>query len=511
LSFIRKIKRNGRIYLAEVRNQRDGGKVRQHVVRYIGLAPGQEVSAFPRNLSELKIDGSRVFGSVIVLDFVAKQLGLYDLLGEHAHAILTLVFCHCHDYRSVLKVEQWFKKTDLKQIFSGKDISEKDLRNAIEALENHNQLALQKSIFENLAKFCNHDISSVVYDVTNTYFTGKATTLAKPGKDKEGVRGRRLIQIGLAVTKQHGLPIFHQVHPGNIHDSKIFGEAIVHLKQFGIKSGIIAYDRGITAKNSVFDLSNEHWKFIIGMPMHRGIKQLVSKMDLSELETYRNRVEQGISTFYVTTTEYSFGRTNGKLAILLNPRKKQAKKEERIQQIIQAQKNFFANEPVDPTLKIFLTKSGKLNTHAIKRKEKLDGLSFIFTNGRYSRQEIVQIYFGKDLIEKSFHTLKGVLSLRPIRMWLEENVKAHVMICYLAYALLTTLRFLLQKNGKKQGISDLSVEDAIEELANVYRVYFHRDLKNDAGDRNNSQLNKLVTFTRRQENILKAVSPKLVL
>ena len=511
MTFIRKLKRNGRIYLAEVENKRDGAKVRQRIVRYIGVPPEHVKSIFPKHFSELKIDSSRVFGSVIALDFVAKQIGLYDLLGEHAEAIMTLVFCHCHDYRSVVKAEQWFQKTDLSKIFSGKEITEKQLRNGIEALEKLDQLSLQKSIFENFIQFCGEDSSSIVYDVTNTYFTGCCANIGKKGKDKEGVRGRMLIQIGLAVTKEHGFPIFHQVHPGNIHDAKIFSEALTHLKQFGIKGGVIVYDRGITAKNSIFELSHSNWKFIAGMPAHQGIRKLISKMDLSNLENYRNRVEQGVTTFYVTTVDYSFGHTPGKLIILSNPRKKQAQKEDRIQKVIQAQKRFHAKEEVDPSLKVFLTKEGKLNTHAIKREEKFDGLSFLFTNGKFSRQEIVQMYFGKDLIEKSFHTLKGVLSIRPIRMWIEENIKAHVLICYLGYALLTTVRFLINKNLGKLGINDISAEEAIEELATVYRVYFYRESECSESGGQNSQLSKLVTLTKRQEQILKAISPNLVL
>jgi hypothetical protein len=36
MAFIRRIKKNKSIYLAEVENYRDGGKVRQRVIRYIG-------------------------------------------------------------------------------------------------------------------------------------------------------------------------------------------------------------------------------------------------------------------------------------------------------------------------------------------------------------------------------------------------------------------------------------------------------------------------------------------
>jgi transposase len=511
MSFIRKLKRNGRIYLAEVENQRDGAKVRQKVIRYIGIEPQHDRSIFPQNLSELKIDGSRVYGSVIALDFVARKINLYGLLGEHAPAIMALVFCHCHDYSSVVKVERWFKKTDLSRILGIKEISEKMLRDAIQAMDDMNNLSLQKSIFENILKFCDVTPSSVVYDVTNTYFTGSCAKLGKQGKDKEGVKGRSLIQIGLIVTKEHGFPIFHQVHPGNIHDSKIFGEAATHLKLLGMDRGIIVYDRGITAKESIWELARTGWKIIAGMPMHRGIKNIISEMDLSGLENYRNRVTQGATTFYVLTRNYKFGSVNGKLAILLNPRRKLREKELRLEKIKQAQLDLYSGKVIDKSMQKFFSKENRINTHSIKREEHLDGLSFIFTNGKFSREEIVSFYFEKDLIEKTFHSLKGILSLRPIRMWIDENIKAHVLICYLAYTLLATFRFLLYKNRDKCGISDISVEEALEELQDVYRVYFSRSTASTEDSLDNSQLYKTVTLTKRQESILRSISEKLVL
>ncbi len=483
----------------------------QHFIRYVGVQSDINKNLFPKNISELKIDSSRVTGSVIALDFIAKQMGLYDLLGEEAPIIMALVFCHCHDYRSVVKVQRWFKKTDLEKVLGIGEINENRLRKAILALENIDQLSLQKSIFENLMKLSNEKPSTVVYDVTNTYFSGKCAVIGKMGHDKEGVRGRKLIQIGLIVTQKHGFPIFHQIHPGNINDSKIFSEAIIHLKQFGINDGVIVFDRGITSKDNIFQLSKENWKIIGGISSHRGIKNIFSKMDFSNLESYRNRVVQGESIFYVLTIKYKFGKTLGKLAILYNPSKKQAQKENRIQKIVEAQQDFLNKKVINSSIKKFLTKTGKVNSHAIKREEKLDGFSFIFTNGKFSRQEIVKLYFEKDIIEKSFQSLKGVLSLHPIRMWLEESINAHVTICYLGYSLLTTFRYFLRKSEGKNEFFNISVEDALDELSDVYKIYFHKEslLKNNSDE--NTQLNKLVTLNKKQELILKAISPKLLL
>ena len=108
MSFIRKIKRNGNIYLAKVETTRVDGKVKQKLIEYLGKEADSndtDKSAFPtkddyKNIHE-KPEDVKVYGSVIALDFIAKKIGLYELLGEHAHAIMTLVFCHCHKYQSV--------------------------------------------------------------------------------------------------------------------------------------------------------------------------------------------------------------------------------------------------------------------------------------------------------------------------------------------------------------------------------------------------------------------------
>jgi len=508
MSFIRKIKRNGRIYLAEVETKRVDGKVKQKFIRYLGVEPNAKKSIFPSSHSDFKMDGVKVYGSVIVLDFLSRQLGLYDLLGEHAYAIMTLVFCHCHDYRSVLDVERWFKKTDLDQIFGVPEITEKQLRNALNALENLDHLQLQKSIFEMASRLCNEKSSSVIYDVTNIYFEGTHCNLAKYGKDKENVKGRRLVQIGLGITKERGLPIFHQVHPGNVHDSKIFKEAITLLRRYGIRNGTIIHDRGITSKSSVLKLSELRWKVIAGVPLHRGIKNAISEVDLSNIETFGNLIQQGKTPFYATSLNYTLGDTQGKLLILLNPFQKQEQRQFRMRSILEAQQTLKGKKEIDSWLKKFFSKSGKINTHSIRRKEKYDGISILFTNGKFSREEMIRLYFEKDTIEKSFQSLKGVLGLRPVRFWLQDKVNAPILICYLSYTLLTTFKFFLYKNKGKEYFSNLSVTQALEELNNIYRIYFKKNI-NDKNKKN--KLSQLVTMTSLQEKIISAFSPNLIL
>ena len=110
---------------------------------------------------------------------------------------------------------------------------------------------------------------------------------------------------------------------------------------------------------------------------------------------------------------------------------------------------------------------------------------------------ILKIYFGeKDIIEKAFRSLKGIVKLRPIPHWLYNRVIAHVSICYLSYLLLSILKFRLQKVA----ISPIA---ALTELETMYKVYMKETEKN-------LTFARTVTLTKKQEVILKTIDKKLL-
>jgi transposase len=77
--------------------------------------------------------------------------------------------------------------------------------------------------------------------------------------------------------------------------------------------------------------------------------------------------------------------------------------------------------------------------------------------------EAVRTYFDKDVVERSFKQMKGVLSLRPVRVWLKSHVEAHIKICFIAYAVLSLLQFKISR-------LEVSAVDALDILRNGYRV-----------------------------------------
>jgi len=85
---------------------------------------------------------------------------------------------------------------------------------------------------------------------------------------------------------------------------------------------------------------------------------------------------------------------------------------------------------------------------------------FIYHNTELSSKEVVRKYYEKDIIERAFKKLKGILSLRPIRVCRKEHIEGHLRVCYLSYAVLFLLKYYLNK--KKFGFSALELLEKLK-------------------------------------------------
>jgi transposase len=496
MSFIRKIKRNGKIYLAEVENTWIDGKCVQKHIRYIGTEVDGETK-LASSISDIEIEEVKVFGPLIVLHHIAEEIGLPNLLGEYSPEILSLVYAHCLNYQSINHMSSWFKRTDLSVLLNIKNVTEKTLLNALDSLEKINVENLQFEIFNVLEKKFKVARSGVVYDVTNTYLYGKKCPLGKAGHDKEGVKGRPLIQIALAVTQDKGLPLFHKVFDGNIHDARTLQDFVGTMKQYKIKSGLIIYDRGITSAENIGLFNDLHWDTLCGVPIRNNIKvKLLPFIKNKNFTCIDNWVQCNKTIFYVKTIPYKMGSVKGILAICFNKRKENDLHESRYAEIKNAEQLLAKGKKIKSGLEIYFDKKGCILKSEIEEAEKFDGYFCLFTTRNLSKEEIVRLYFDKDIVEKAFRCIKGITQLRPIRHWLYDRVLAHVMICYLSYVLL----IVLKQNLKKL---NMSPEKALQHLDSMYKIYM-KDTKK------NFKISRIVTLSKIQKDILNAVDKKLI-
>mgnify|MGYP005839214829 FL=1 len=120
------------------------------------------------------------------------------------------------------------------------------------------------------------------------------------------------------------------------------------------------------------------------------------------------------------------------------------------------------------------------------------GYSLIFHTTGLSETEVVKIYYEKDIVEKAFKELKSSINLHPIRKYRMSHIKAHIKICYMAYALLTFIQYKLRQKN-------LSAVEALERLQSAYKVYLR-------SEKERFSWSKIVTLTKDQKVILKLLN-----
>lgn len=494
--FVRRLKNKSGTYLVEVESYREGGKVKQRYVRYVGReVDGKKVLS--SSVSNFEVESVKVYGQLLVLHHIAKGIDLSGLLGEYGDEILSLVFAHCVEPKSLNQMDDWFKKTDLNFLLDLDELTEARLLDALDSLEEQDPEVLQKRIFEAVKQKYKLDVSSVFYDVTNTYFYGKKCLWGKKGKSKEKQNDKPLVQIGLAVARKEGIPLFHKTFEGNIHDSRTLQAVLPCFKSFNIKDVILVYDRGIPSKENFIDAKRLGWETICGLAANIALKKEIRKMKKKkEFVNVRNRISLSSTAMYGIPKRHQVGITKGKLVLCFNNKQKTLIQESRYDEIQNAQKRLAENKNIKSGLQKYFDKNRNIKVAEIKKAEEFDGFSCIFSTKQIPTEEIIKVYFEKDIVEKAFKNLKGVTGLRPIRHWLYNRVEAHIFICYLSYLLLSLLQYKLKK------IKIGSIE-ALKELSTLYKIYMRDTEKNFV-------LTKLVKLNKKQEKILRAIDKKLL-
>lgn len=270
------------------------------------------------------------------------------------------------------------------------------------------------------------------------------------------------------------------------------------LKNTKSKMEYLFFDRGITSKQAQIHIKKIKWKVLCGFSLTARLKEIIkSVIKRKEFMDIKNRVRLNQTTFHVVQKEYQIGSVKGTLAICFNDQKKIDLRDSLYDEVTNAQLLLSQGKKIKSGLEKFFSKSGRLLTEKILQKEEFHGYFCLFTTAELTSEQMVKYYFDKDLVEKAFQSIKGIVRLRPIRHWLYNRVIGHVFICYLSYLLLSILRLRLKK-------INLSPVKALQELESLYKIYMKDSKKG-------FEVTRVVALNKMQEKILMTVDKRLLL
>lgn len=455
MAFIRKIKKKSGTYLAEVESYRENGKVKQRFLRYIGKEITGAIVG-KDELSDLEIDQVREYLDYKVLHEIATKLGIPKLLGADLQSILLLVYTQMISRKSINALPAYVEQTALKELLGIEKLVSADLYESLNKLESLDFEPIERELLSSLTEGEKDETDALILDVTDTYFKGKQADW-KSRKGKDG-KVQKLIQIALAVTKTKGFPILHKTYEGNISNIKIFEDLLCSIRLHDYR--LIVLDRGLNSQTTLKDLQHLKQAVITGLKITSTLqKKFLAQIDRESIYQPANKIHLTKVTIFYKSFDYK----EGKLIALYDPVKEAAQR----------------------------TKAMENEESYDKEKAKYMGYSLLYHTTSYETKEVVKIYFEKDIVEKAYRDIKSVINLNPVRKHRIDRIRAHVKICYLAYAIFSYI------NGKVKPLG-ISPTTALDHLQGVYKVDLHLKEKG-------IRWSKIVTLKKIQIQILNAL------
>ena len=390
-----------------------------------------------------------------------RQLGLESLLAaqksRQRDLVVAMIVARLIDPQSKLATARsWHPETALTSLGQTLGVAAADARALYQAMDwlRRRQPQLETA----LATRHLREGTLALYDLTSTYFEGHTCPLAQFGHSRDGKKGKVQIVFGL-VCNAEGCPVAVEVFEGNTGDPTTVAPVITKLRQrFDLRRVVLVGDRGLLTdariREELKPVEGLDWITALRHPTIRtlvdgGVLDLGSfaHTDLIELTAPAYPDERLIACYNATLADER-GRTREAL-LQATERELEAIRQAttrakrrligqgniavRVGKVLQRFKvgKHFTLEIADTGLQY------QRDHQSIAAEAALDGLYVLRTSvpaAALDTASTVRAYKSLATVERAFRSLKTVdLYVRPIGHRLTERVRAHVLLCMLAY------------------------------------------------------------------------------
>jgi len=318
----------------------------------------------------------------------------------------------------------------------------------------------------------------LLYDITSTYFEGQclANPMAQRGYSRDSRPDCVQVCIGLVVTTD-GIPLGYEVFDGNTHDSTTVEEIVEAMEaKYGRANRVWVMDRGMVSEKNLAFIRGRGGSYIVGTP-----KAMLRQFERYLVDKDWHEVQAGVEVKLVPGPD---GQETFILARSADRREKEKAMHERfIDRMEEGLKKLAASaasgrlkdageahERLGRLRERYWRASSALEV-SIAPLEKPEGKARLSVtwkrNGRWGewaavsegcyllRANLVETdpvvlwkrYIQLTEAEWAFRITKGELAIRPVWHHGADRVKAHILVCFLGYAMWKTLAQLMRAGG----------------------------------------------------------------
>ena len=301
---------------------------------------------------------------------------------------------------------------------------------------------LEGRIFSEVAHLFNLRVDLIFFDTTSVYFeVEEEDGLRRYGYSRDKRGDVPQVVIGLAVTRE-GIPVKGWVFPGDTADIKTISRVQEELRGWRLGRLIWVCDRGMVSEGTRAIFQSLGGGYIVGERLRSG-SDLVEEA-LSTPGRYRKVKEK----LWVKEIWVRRGTRKRRFVLVYNPER--AKRDRAVREgIIKAlelevsrakklgpreQEKALCRLKANRFFRKYFDQERLLvKREAVAREERLDGKYLLSTTEEdLSAEEVALAYRDLQEVERAFRELKHRFDIRPMYHRLEERIKAHVLLCWLA-------------------------------------------------------------------------------
>lgn len=305
----------------------------------------------------------------------------------------------------------------------------------------------------------------------------------KNGVSKENSKGP-IVQMGLFIDN-NGIPVSHKLFPGNTQDKTTFKNVLENdVEEMNLGRIVLVADNGMNTQENKYLITEKENGYIVSKSVKKSWTKMgpwaLENKDYTEIKSssgevvfkYKSRINEIELTYknpdgtkskkiikekeiiYWSKKHYEKELHQNKKFIEYlesckeHPDKlkdKQRKSQEFIK-VVDVDKE--TGEIIHPE-KVIVFLEEKLE----KYKETMGFYSIVTSEIEEDDKAIINRYHGLSRIEDSFRIIKSDLEGRPIYVWLEEHIKAHFLICFIALTIIRIIQYKILKSEKKSTLN----------------------------------------------------------
>jgi transposase len=434
------------------------------------------------HLDRVTLEHSRSFGAVWLGWVLWQALKLDELLAEllppgreavrWAEVAAILVIARLCEPSSELHVsENWYRTTALEDLLGVKPehLYDERLYRTLDRLLPHKE-AIEKHLVERLGELFQIEYDLLLYDVTSTYFEGQGSpTIAKRGYSRDHRPDCVQVNVALVVTRE-GIPLGYEIFPGNTTDVKTLCEIVAKMEQrYGRARRVWVMDRGMVSQANLDWLRQEQRLYLVGTPrseLSHFSKELTENNGWEkiredvEVKLCRREGEQDLfvlcrSAARVEKEKAMHERFAQRIEAGLNSllhrmqRSRKALKrtaiERQLGRLLQRNSRAAARYSIelskDATATCRLKLRWSTNTDWDRWAHLSEGTYVLRTNiTDWNNEQLWKTYVQLTEAEAAFRVNKSDLCIRPIWHHKADRIRAHILVCFLAYVLWKTLQ-----------------------------------------------------------------------